>query len=321
MRQFIIKRLSTGFLAVIAVMTISFFIMHAAPGDPIRILAGRDNPSEEMISELQKKYGLDQPVHIQLLSYLKNVVKGDFGESILYNEPVMKLIVATMGPSLLLALTGAVIALIIGTALGLYAGQHYGSKRDKVITGWAYIFNSMPSFWLAIMFIMIFASWLNVLPTSGMMDLRSNYTGLPYYTDILKHLVLPVATLSLIQIPTYFKIAQTTVLQVKSEDFVTTFMATGMSERKIFNKYVLKNVLLPTVTVFGLTLAYIVSGSALIEIVFSWPGTGRLMLDAIMRRDYPLLMGIYLIMSVSIAVMMVVTDVVYAFIDPRIRYK
>ncbi len=311
----------TGLLAVIIVLILNFFIIHLAPGDPIRILAGRDNPSEEMIIELQKKYGLDQPIYIQLVSYLKSTIKGDFGQSILYNEPVMNLIGHTMGPSLLLALTGAVLALVVGTGLGIYAAQHHGSRRDSFFSAIAYLFNSMPSFWLGLMFIMLFASWLNILPTSGMMDLRSNYTGLPYYADVLKHLILPVTTLSLIQVPTYFKLAQTTVLQVTSEDFVTTFRATGMSNKKIFNKYVLKNVLLPTVTVFGISLAYIVTGSALIETVFAWPGTGRLMLDAIMRRDYPLLMGIYLIMSISIAVMMVVTDIVYAFIDPRIRYK
>ncbi|QED49113.1 ABC transporter permease [Cytobacillus dafuensis] len=321
MKQYILKRVLTGILAVVVVLVLNFFVIHAAPGDPIRILAGRDNPSEEMIVELQKKYGLDQPIYLQLVSYLKNVIQGDFGQSILYNEPVMSLIGHTMGPSLLLALSGAILALIIGTLLGLYASRHQGSKIDTFFSGLAYLFNAMPSFWLGIMLIMIFASWLKILPTSGMLDLRANYTGLPYYIDILKHLILPVATLSLIQIPTYFKLAQTTVLQVTSEDFITTFKATGMSEKKIFYKYVLKNALLPTITVFGISLAYIVTGSALVETVFAWPGTGRLMLDAIMRRDYPLLMGIYLIMSISIAVMMVITDIVYAFIDPRIRYK
>src|SRR5699024_5296092 len=188
-------------------------------------------------------------------------------------------------------------------------------------TGIAYVLNSMPPFWLGIMLIMIFASWFKLLPTSGMVDVRANLQGFAYYMDMLKHLILPALTLTLIQIPTYFKLAQTTVLQVKSEDFITTFRATGMSESKIFNKYVLKNVLLPTITVFGISLAYVITGSALVEIVFSWPGAGRLMLDAIMQRDYPLLMGIYLIVAISIAVMMVITDIIYALVDPRIRYK
>lgn len=321
MGKYVFKRILTGILAVFVVLVINFFLIYSSPGDPIRILAGKDNPSEEMIAELQAKYGLDEPLPVQLFSYLKNISKGDFGQSILHNESVLKLVYDTLGPTLLLVLTSTFLALIIGTLLGIYASRHHGTKRDSFFTGVAYVLNSMPPFWLGIMLIMIFASWFKLLPTSGMVDVRASLQGFAYYMDMLKHLILPALTLTLIQIPTYFKLAQTTVLQVKSEDFITTFRATGMSESKIFNKYVLKNVLLPTITVFGISLAYVITGSALVEIVFSWPGAGRLMLDAIMQRDYPLLMGIYLIVAISIAVMMVITDIIYALVDPRIRYK
>lgn len=321
MKKYLFKRILTGLLAVAVVFVFNFVLIRMAPGDPVKILAGRDNPSQEMIDSLNEKYGLNQPIHKQLMAYMKNVLKGDLEDSIMYNEPVTKLIGQTMLPSLTLALSGAVLALLIGTALGLYAARHQNSVIDVFFSGISYILNSMPSFWLGLMCIMIFSTKLKILPTAGMVDPRAGYTGLAYYLDVVKHLILPVSVLSLIQIPTYFKIAKSSVIQVLSEDFITTFRATGMSERKIFNKYVLKNSILPLITVFGISLAFIVTGSALIETVFAWPGTGRLMLTAIMRRDYPLIMAIYLMLSLSIAFMMVLIDVIYAYVDPRIRYK
>lgn len=321
MKKYIVKRLLTGLMAVLIVFMFNFFIIRLAPGDPIKIIAGRDNPSQEMIDALYEKYGLDQPLHVQLVSYLKNVLKGDFEDSILYGEPVIDLIKKTMGPSLLLALTGTILALLIGTMLGLYAARHQNSLIDVSLSGISYVFNSMPSFWLAIMLIMIFATNLKLFPTAGMTDMRITYTGIRYVLDVMKHLFLPCLTLVLIQIPMYFKIAKSSVTQVLAEDFITTFRAVGMSEKKIFNKYVFKNAILPVITVFGINLAYIVTGSSLTEMVFGWPGMGRLLMDSIMRRDYPLLMAIYLMLSLSIAVMMVITDLVYAFVDPRIRYN
>ena len=321
MSKYILKRLLTGMLAVLVVFTFNFFIIRLAPGDPIKILAGRDNPSQEMIDHLYEKYGLNEPIYIQLTSYLKNVLKGDFENSILYGEPVTKLISETMGPSLLLALSGSLAAVLIGTVLGIYAARNQNSPFDICVSGISYIFNSMPSFWLGLMFIMLFATRFKIFPTSGMHDVRKSYEGIAYVTDVVKHIALPLITLALIQIPTYFKITKSSVIQVLSEDFITTFKATGMSEKKIFNKYVFKNAILPTITVFGISLAYIVTGSALIETVFAWPGMGRLMLDGIMRRDYPMIMAIYLILSVAIATMMILTDLVYAYIDPRIRYQ
>ena len=320
MKKYILKRVLTGLMAVLIVFTFNFFIIRLAPGDPIKIIAGRDNPSQEMIDALYEKYGLDKPIHIQLVSYLKNVLKGDFEDSILYGEPVTKLLWETMGPSLLLALSGTILALFIGTMLGLYAARHQNSFIDVFFSGISYLLNSMPSFWLAIMLIMIFATNLKLFPTSGMTDMRNSYTGVKYVIDVMKHLFLPCLTLVLIQIPMYFKIAKSSVTQVLAEDFITTFRAVGMNEKKIFNKYVFKNSILPVITVFGISLAYIVTGSSLVEMVFGWPGMGRMMMDSIMRRDYPLLMAIYLILSLSIAVMMVITDLVYAYVDPRIRY-
>ena len=321
MSRYVLKRLLTGMLAVFVVFVFNFTIIRLAPGSPVRILAGRDNPSQEMIDYLNEKYGLNDPLPVQLLAYLKNVLRGDFENSILHAEPVTTLIGQTMGPSLLLSITGILLGLIIGTLLGLFSAQHQRSPVDIISSGGSYILNAMPSFWLALMFIMIFATGLGWFPTSGMTNLRQNYTGFAYVKDVAYHLALPVATLTLIQIPTYFKITKSSVIQIMSEDFITTFRATGMSEKKIFRKYVFKNAILPTITVFGISLAYVVTGASLVETVFGWPGMGRLMGGGIMGRDYPLIMAIYIILSVAITGMMIITDLVYAYIDPRIRYQ
>ncbi|MBR4420995.1 MAG: ABC transporter permease, partial [Erysipelotrichaceae bacterium] len=169
--------------------------------------------------------------------------------------------------------------------------------------------------------ILLFASILKWFPTYGMYSVRGNYTGIKKVLDVMKHMFLPVTTLVLIDIPYFFRIARSSVLQTMSEDFIMTLRATGMSERKIFNKYVMRNAIIPTITVFGITLAYMITGVAMIEIVFAWPGMGRLMLDSITRRDYPTLSAIYLMLSISVAVMTIVVDIVYAWIDPRIRIE
>jgi len=204
--------------------------------------------------------------------------------------------------------------------MGIIAARKEDSIIDLIFSGFSYILNSVPSFWLGLLFIILFSTVLKILPTYGMTNVRTSYTGLAYVWDVIKHMVLPVSTLVLIQIPLYFRIAKSSVLQVINEDFILTLRATGMREKKIFNKYVFKNAILPTVTTFGISLAYLITGVVLIEIVFAWPGTGRLVLTAINQRDYPTLMGIYLIMSVSIAVMMMIIDILYAMLDPRIRY-
>jgi peptide/nickel transport system permease protein len=320
MKKYLLRRIVTAMAIVLFVILFNYVIIRMAPGDPVRIMAGFDNPSPELMEALTKKYGLDQPLHIQFWRYITTLFRGDMGDSYLYNQPVSQLIFERVGASLLLSGVSAVLAVIIGSTLGLCAGRRHGRMLDRTLSGVAYMLNSMPSFWLGIMLILIFASTLRILPTQGMMNIRKGYTGWAHVADVAQHMVLPCATLVAVQIPAYFRITKSSVMQVMAEEFVTTFRVTGMSERKIFGTYVLKNALLPIVTVFGINLAYVISGSTLIEIVFSWPGVGVLMYRSIAMRDYNLLMGVYLLISISVAVMMIVVDLVYAWLDPRIRY-
>lgn len=321
MRRYVAKRLILALITVSVALVINFALIHLAPGDPTKVLAGSGHPSPEMEAALTVKYGLDKPLYVQFISYVKNLLTGDFGNSYVYNQPVMKLIAERFGPSSLLALTSAVLAALLGTLLGLVTATRQGGLLDRVINSISYFFYSMPSFWLGMMAILVFSTTLKTLPTSGMVSLRASYKGMAHVADVAKHMILPAGTLIVIQIPVYLRIFRTSVSQTMAEDFITTFRAAGMDEKKIFRRYVFKNSILPTITVFGMNLAYTVMGAALIEVVFAWPGIGRMMLDAIAKRDYPLLMGIYLILSISVAVVTVITDLVYAAVDPRIRYK
>lgn len=321
MGRYLTRRVLTGALTVVVVLVLNFFLIHLAPGDPITILAGIDNPSQELIDITKAKYGLDKPLHIQLWTYVKTLLKGDLGYSIIYAQPVGRLIIERLGNTLLLTLTSAFLALIIGTSLGLVSSRKGGSVLDNVISFIAYVLYAMPGFWLGLMLILLFASKLRLLPTSGMVDSRASYAGIMYALDVLKHMVLPVGTLALVGTPTYFRITKASMAQVMKDDYNTLFTATGMDQEKIFRKYCFRNAILPTITTFGMRMAYVIAGAATVEIVFAWPGMGRLVMSAINTRDYPILMGVYLVMSVSVAVWMILVDILYAVADPRIRYN
>jgi peptide/nickel transport system permease protein len=321
LKTYILRRLFTGVITITMVFSINFILMHLAPGDPVTIIMGKDNQDPVLRKALMEKYSLDKPLPVQYVIYLKQVIQGDLGESIIYHRPVIDMIAEKSIPTIVLVLTGAILSLVLGTWMGIRAAQKEGSLLDVIFSGISYIFNATPSFWLGLMMIILFASILHLVPSSGMTNARNSYTGFRYLLDVAYHMILPVMVLVLLDIPLYFRIAKSSVLQAASEDFVMTLRATGMDEKKIFNKYIFRNAILPTITVFGISLAFLITGVALIEIVFAWPGMGRLVLTAITQRDYPTLMGIYLLMSISIAITMIITDIVYAVADPRIRYQ
>lgn len=321
MARYVGRRMLTGLLTVLFCLAFNFALIRLAPGDPINIMAGVDNPNPEMIAALTEKYGLDKSIPEQFASYLEQLVHFDLGYSYLNNRSVIEIIQQKIGPSLMLTLTAILSSVVIGTLLGVVAARKNGCLLDRLMCSVAYVFDSLPSFWLGLMMILIFASTLKIFPTSGMYDVRAQNTGFAYVLDVLYHLALPVITLILVQIPYYFRIARSSVIQVMADDFIVTYRAAGMDESKIFFRYVLKNAIIPTVTVFGMSLAFMITGSTLVETVFAWPGIGRVLLDSIYQRDYPVLSGIYLMLSVSVAVMMILVDLVYAWIDPRIRYE
>lgn len=321
MNKYISKRIFTGIITIIFSFCLTFFIIRYAPGDPIKVIAGTENPNPELIQHITIKYGLDKPIPVQFVNYIKNILKGDLGYSYISNEPVSKLIGEKIFATIILTLTASILSVLVGTFLGICAARKVGSILDRIMCGISYVFDALPGFWLGLILILIFASTLKILPTSGMYDIRAGNKGFVYVLDVVKHMILPVTTLFIIQTPIYFRISRASVLQTMSEDFILVLRATGMNERRIFNKYVLRNAIIPTITILSMTLAFMIGGVTLIEIVFAWPGMGRLVMDAIMKRDYPLLTGIYLMLSISICVVMIITDIIYALIDPRIRFE
>lgn len=321
MKNFLAKRLGSGALAICFSVVFNFLIVRLAPGDPATIMAGKDNPNPETIAMIRERFGLDKPILEQLMIYIKQVLSGDLGRSYVQNRDVIDLIGERFGPTLMVSLTALIVAVTIGTLIGVYAARHKGTKVDQAICGVSYFFDSTPSFWLGLMLILFFSSILGLFPTSGMYNLRGNTQGFARTLDLLHHLFLPVLTMVLLNIPYYFRIARSSVLQVMSEDFIMTLRATGMSEQRIFNKYVLRNSIIPTITIVGINLAYMITGVSMIEITFAWPGMGRLMLDSVQKRDYPVVQGIYILLGFSVAIGMILVDLVYAAVDPRIRIE
>ena len=310
MKKFVFRRILSGLLTVLVVFTLNFALVKSAPGDPITSLMGKETDDPVLRQALMEKWGLDKSYPEQYLSYLKNAASGDLGTSIIYNRSVNEMI----GERVL-------ATVLLGTALGIFCARHDGSWIDTLLSSISYATDAMPSFWLGLMLMIVFATNLKLLPSQGMFNVRAGYTGMRHMLDVLQHLILPCVTLVIITMPGYFRITKSSILQVTNEDFITTMRATGMSEKKIFNKYIFRNAILPTVTMFGISMAFLITGVSLIEIVFSWPGMGRLTLTAITQRDYPTLMGVYLVMSISVVIVMIITDIAYALLDPRIRYE
>ena len=320
MKKYIIRRCISGIITVMIVFTLNFILVMSAPGDPITTIIGKDTDDPVLRAALEEKYGLNKPLTEQYIAQLGNLIRGDLGLSIMYNRPVSNMIAEKVNATVLLGLTSALLSLILGTSLGIYCARREGSRADTTISTVSYTFDAMPSFWLGLMLIILLSTRLGLLPSQGMVNVRAGYKGFQRTLDIVHHMVLPTLTLVIVNMPGYFRIAKSSVLQVANDDFVALFRAVGMSEKHIFKKYIFRNAILPTVTLFGISMAFLITGVALIEIVFSWPGMGRVTMTAITQRDYPTLMGVYLVISISVAVVMVIVDVIYAFLDPRIRY-
>lgn len=321
MGRYIGKQLLTIIPTILLSVVLNFMLLHAAPGDPARIYAGFDSATPLQIAAMRHELGLDRPLPVQFALYVNQLVHGNLGRSFAYRRPVLNIILDRLPATLLLTITSAVIAVVIGSLLAALAARKPFSAGDLGLSFASYTFYAMPSFWLGLILILIFASKLHWFPTSGMVDVRAGYTGVRHWLDVGRHLVLPAVTLILVQIPIYYRITRASVAEQQREDYITTFRAAGVPESRIFRRYALRNAILPTVTVFGLSLGYVVTGATLVEIVFGWPGIGRLTLDAVFQRDYPLLLGIYLIVAVSVSLAILLTDLVYAFLDPRIRLQ
>ncbi|MBF9233825.1 ABC transporter permease [Microvirga alba] len=318
MLRYLARRILQIFPVVLLAVMMNFLLINLAPGDPAVVMAGEHAPVE-YIAELRKSYGLDAPVLERLGTYLVKLMHGDLGYSFAYRRPVLELLLERAQATMLLVLISQFFSILLGTWLGAYAARHHNRIADKLISYGTILLYCMPIFWIGMMLIMIFAVKLQWLPSSGMTSFMS--FGRPRWIDIAIHMILPATCLFLHTLPIYAKLARASVLEVAREDFITTARAIGFSERVVYMRHALRNALLPTVTVAGLSLSALLTGALLVETVFAWPGLGRLMFEAVSARDYPVLMGGFLFATLLVIIGNFIVDVIYTYLDPRVIYS
>lgn len=305
---------------ILAVIVLNFLLVHLAPGDAIDALSAGSENSAEVTERLREQYGLDEPVTTQLLTYVGNVVQGDLGVSIANNnQPVTELIAERIWPTVLLSLSALAFAILLGTFVGTLAARRPESGFSHGTTIFALVGFSMPVFWTGILLLIVFSVRLGWFPVSGMEDLRFKGGWVAKQWDVAMHLVLPALSLGLIYIAAYSRLSRASMLEVLESDYVRTARAKGLGERSVLFKHALRNGIIPIVTVMGLQFGAIVSGAILVETVFAWPGVGRLAFEAVVERDTNVLLGVLFLVSLTVIIANLLTDLVYRLIDPRIR--
>ena len=318
--KFIIKRLLQGIPIILAIVIINFFLLNMADGDAVDVLAGEaGSATPEYMAELRAKFGLDQPLPVQLMVYLKNVVVLDLGYSFRHDMPVSELIVDRFWPTALLMVSTILLAVGFGILLGLLAAMRLNTWKDAVITVFALITYATPLFWVGLMMIVVFSLNLGWFPTSGMENVAAFYEGWDRVKDIAMHLVLPTITLSLFYLALYTRMMRASMLEQYGQDYVITARAKGLTERRITFVHVLRNALLPVVTMAGVQVGALIGGSVIVESVFAWPGLGMLAFESLFARDLNLLLGIFLLSSVLVIVVNLIVDIIYGLLDPRIE--
>lgn len=322
--SFLMSRIGKALLVVLGVVVVNFLLIHMAPGDPAAVMAGEAGATDpQYIEELRRQFGLDKPVLLQLWIYIQGIFQLDFGYSYRNGLPVLDLILDRLPATLLLMTCAFVFSIITGVTLGVLAAKsRFSGKRkwlDSVIMICALVIYAAPLFWLALLAIVLFSVVLGWLPAFGMESIGANLTGFARVWDIATHLVLPTVTLGCFFMAVYARLTRASMLEVIGMDFVKTARAKGVPSGLIIRRHVLRNALLPVVTFAGIQLGQMAGGAVLTETVFSWPGIGRLMFDALMQRDYQLLLGVFLMTSVMVVLFNLLTDLVYQFIDPRIE--
>ncbi len=315
------RRLAQSVVVVVIVATATFFLMHLAPGDPF---AGPlDSPlvSTAAREQWRADFGLDRPLPEQYVRYMSRLAQGDFGFSLSHFRPVGHALRDAIPNTLLLMGVALLASFVMGVLLGIVQALRRRSIVDRIVSWVALFFYSVPDFWLAIVAVLIFAYWLRLLPAAGMVDpvMHEYLTGWARMADLGRHLLLPAATLTALSAAAIARYQRAAMLEVMHRDFVRTARAKGASERRVVLRHVLRNALLPVITLVGLSLPALFGGAAVIEMIFAWPGMGYIALGAIGTRDYPLITATVIVVSVMVCIGSILADMLYALVDPRLR--
>jgi peptide/nickel transport system permease protein len=310
---YVVRRVGQAVLVMLGVSFIVFILVHLVPGDPIRLALGtRFDP--DVYQRLYERAGFDQPLWQQYVTWLGNAVQGDLGVSFRTGRPVTGLVTERLPATALLAGCALVVALLISLPAGILSAVRSGSKLDYAVTAFSQVGVSIPDFWSGIMLILVFSLTLGWFPPSGYVS------PLDDPVQALRHIVLPAVTVGIISGSILTRFVRSAMLDALHQDYTRTARSKGLAERTVVNRHVLRNALVPIVTVVGLQLAILLGGVVVVEVIFAWPGLGRLAFDAVTNRDYPVLQGAVLLFSLTFLIINLLVDLLYAFLDPRIRY-
>jgi len=317
-----LRRLLQSVPVIILIMIGTFLLLKLTPGDTVDALVGDMGGADAAyVERLRAEYGLDQPVWVQLWRYMVKLATFDFGWSFVHEQPVLKILMDRMWVTLLLMACSLSLAFTIGSVLGAIAARRAYSLTDNAISTLGLIFYATPSFFLSLMMILLFSVKLGWLPVGGIKTVASFKTGMAHYLDVARHLVMPTAALSLIYLSFYLRLMRASVLEVADLDYVRTARAKGAGETRLMIHHIMRNALLPVVTLLGLQFSTVLGGAVIVESIFSLPGLGQLAYQAVMQRDMNVLMGIIFLCSIIVVVVNVLTDLVYARLDSRIELK
>ena len=331
------RKVLGAIVTIFFIIVLNFVLFRMMPGSPERVLLRNPYLTQEKIEAVREQWGLNDPLlpisisldppaisvnpANQLFGYIQSTLTGDLGYSFKFRgQPVTEVIGSRFWPTIILIGAAEAIAIVVGLALGSYAGWRRGGKVDRAGSGVSLILYSMPYFVIGMPLIIIFAAGLGWFPTSGMFTIGATYASpIDQLLDFLHHLFLPLATVALGLIGGYSIIMRSSIIETRSEEYVTTARAKGLTDNRVLRAHAFPNALLPMVTIIAINLGYVVGGAITAEIVFNWPGLGTLTVDALAARDYPVLQGIFLLLAVSVVIANLAADIVYGYLDPRVR--
>ena len=335
MLKFLLKRIGLLVPTFIGITIIAFGFVRVLPGDPVLLMAGERGLTEERYQALLKEFGYDRPLWQQYLDYLRDLLSGDFGQSLVTKKPVLTEFFALFPATVELSVCAMIIAVAIGIPAGVFAATRRGSFADQAIMGTALVGYSMPIFWWGLLLIIVFSGTLQWTPVSGRISLLYFFpqeTGFMLidsllsgqkgaFTSALRHIILPSVVLATIPLAVIARQTRSAMLEVLGEDYIRTARAKGMSPRRVVGLHALRNAMIPVITVIGLSVGTLLAGAILTETIFSWPGIGKWMVDSIFRRDYPVVQGGLLLIAGVVMIVNLIVDMTYGLINPRIRHN
>ncbi len=318
--SYVAKRLLQGALTIVSIAILNFLLLQALPGDVVDVLAGEADVSNlAYLEDLRTQYGLDQPVYVQLWNYLGNLATADLGYSFRYNEPVLDLVLGRLPATLLLMVSAIILAAIMGIVLGVTAARFANRLPDTLISVLSLLAYATPVFWIGLMLIVAFSIKLSWFPSGGYFSIGADLKGFSHTLDVVRHMFLPTITLALFYMALYTRIIRASMLEVLGLDYVRAARARGMSRRGVSYAHALPNAILPMITMIGIQVGHILGAAVIVETVFSWPGMGRLAVEAVFQRDFNTLLGVLLLSSGLVILTNLIVDLVYARLDPRIE--